>query len=47
MHARWITAGNTAELAVYPGGAYGFTLFPNAVSEQASTRMDAFLRAVT
>ena len=28
MHARWIAAGNEAELAVYPGGAHGFTLFP-------------------
>ena len=47
MLARWIAAGNTAELAIYPGGAHGFTLFPNALSEQASARMDAFLRAVT
>ena len=47
MHARWIAAGNRAELAIYPGGAHGFTLFPNALSEQASARMDAFLREVT
>src|SRR5690349_1961072 len=23
MHARWIAAGNDAELAIYPGGAHG------------------------
>src|SRR5579863_2057936 len=35
MHARWLAAGNEGELAIYPGGAHGFTLFPNALSEQA------------
>ena len=47
MHARWIAAGNEAELAIYPGGAHGFTLFPNSLSQAASARMDAFLRSVT
>src|SRR6201996_9558348 len=47
MCSRWIAAGNAAELAIYPGGAHGFTLFPNALSEQASARMDAFLREVS
>jgi acetyl esterase/lipase len=46
MHARWIAAGNPAELAIYPGGAHGFTLFPNALSTEAAARMDAFLNAV-
>jgi len=46
MHARWVTAGNSAELAIYPGGAHGFTLFPNALSEAAADRMDAFLNRV-
>jgi acetyl esterase/lipase len=45
MHARWIAAGNAAELAVYPGGAHGFTLFPNALAEAAAAKMDAFLAA--
>jgi len=47
MHARWVAAGNEAELAVYPGGAHGFTLFPNAVADRAAAAMDAFLRRVT
>jgi acetyl esterase len=47
MHARWIAAGNEAELAIHPGGAHGFTLFPNNLSQAASARMDEFLRRVT
>jgi len=43
MHARWVAAGNEAELAVYPGGAHGFTLFPSDLSRSAICRMDAFL----
>jgi acetyl esterase/lipase len=47
MHARWVAAGNQAELAIYPGGAHGFTLFPSTLADQASARMDDFLRRVT
>ncbi len=47
MHARWVAAGNEAELAIFPGGAHGFTLFPNALATKAAERMDAFLRRVT
>ena len=46
MHARWIAAGNDAELAIYPGGAHGFTLFPNDLSKAATAKMDAFLNHV-
>lgn len=46
MHARWVAAGNDAELAIYPGGAHGFTLFPNALAEKAGVRMDAFMKRV-
>lgn len=46
MHARWIAAGNGAELAIYPGGAHGFTLFPNELSRAATAKMDAFLNRV-
>jgi acetyl esterase len=45
-HARWVVAGNEAELAIYPGGAHGFTLFPNELSRKATARMDAFLNSV-
>lgn len=47
MHARWIAAGNEADLAIYPGGAHGFTLFPNRLAEEAAARSEAFLRQVT
>jgi len=46
MHARWVAAENAAELAIYPGGAHGFTLFPNDLSKAATARMDAFLNSV-
>lgn len=46
MHARWVAAGNKAELTIYPGGAHGFTLFPNELSENATARMEAFLNRV-
>ena len=46
MYGRWVAAGNEAELAVYPGGAHGFTLFPNGLADKASARMDAFLAGV-
>jgi acetyl esterase len=46
MYARWIAAGNAAELAIHPGGAHGFTLFPNKLAEQAEARMVAFLQRV-
>jgi acetyl esterase/lipase len=46
MHARWVAADNDAELAIYPGGAHGFTLFPNDHSKSATARMDAFLNRV-
>jgi acetyl esterase/lipase len=47
MYGRWLAAGNTGELAIYPGGAHGFTLFPNKLAEQAEARMVAFLTRVS
>ena len=46
MYARWIAAGNEAELAVYPGGAHGFVAFPGEISKAANARSDAFLGRV-
>ena len=46
MHARWVAAGNEAELAIYPGGSHGFTLFPSDLAKAATARMDAFLNRV-
>lgn len=43
MYARWIAAGNRAELAIYPGGAHGFTSFPYTLGKEAHARMDDFL----
>lgn len=48
MYARYIVAGNRAELAIYPGGAHAFNYFPMiGISEQANARMDAFLARET
>ena len=43
MYTRWIAAGNRAELAIYPGGVHGFTLFPSSLATAANARCDAFL----
>jgi acetyl esterase len=47
MHARWVAAGNETELAIYPGGPHGFTLFPNRLAAESAARSEAFLRGVT
>jgi acetyl esterase len=47
MYARWMAAGNQAQLAVYPGGAHGFTAFPFALAAAANARVDAFLAQAT
>ena len=43
MHARWIVAGNTAELAVYPGAIHGFNAFPLKAAEQANQKIADFI----
>jgi acetyl esterase/lipase len=44
MHARWIAAGNEAELAVYPGGIHAFNMFPFPMADEANARIDGFLK---
>ncbi|MGH8219450.1 MAG: alpha/beta hydrolase [Steroidobacteraceae bacterium] len=44
MYARWIAAGNEAELAIYPGAAHAFNVFPMPQAAQANARIDAFLK---
>ena len=43
MHARWVAAGNTSELAVYPGGVHGFTAYDFGLAREARSRSAVFL----
>jgi acetyl esterase/lipase len=43
MSARWLAAGNRAELAVVPGGVHGFNLFPLPVTKAANERCRKFV----
>lgn len=45
MHARWIAAGNTATLEIYPGACHGFIAFPNTQAAQSVKSQIAFLNA--
>jgi acetyl esterase len=48
LHARWIAAGNEAELAMYPGAPHAFNIFPLPQGPAANARIDAFLaRAIS
>jgi acetyl esterase len=44
MSARWMAAGNAAEVAVYPGGIHGFNTMPFPLGARASGRIDAFIQ---
>ena len=43
MAARWSAAGNSAELAIHPGGVHGFNLFPMPLGEAANRRCMSFV----
>jgi acetyl esterase/lipase len=44
LHARWIAAGNEAELAIYPGAPHAFNALPMPQGPAADARIDAFLK---
>ena len=46
MHARWLAAGNDAEIAVHPGLPHAFPLMPIKASEAANHRCNEFIRQV-
>jgi acetyl esterase len=48
MHARWMAAGNGAELAIYPGAPHAFNALSLPQGREADARIDAFLaRAIS
>ncbi|EIM28738.1 alpha/beta hydrolase [Microvirga lotononidis] len=46
MASRWAAAGNTTELAVWPGGCHVFIRFDSVLSEQALARIDGFIEGL-
>jgi len=45
MYMKWISAGNTGELAIYPGGIHGFTFLQTQLSRAAAERSERFIAA--
>ena len=43
MASRWVAAGNTTDLAIWPGGCHVFIRFDSALSKQALSRIDGFI----
>lgn len=43
MHARWIAAGNAAELAAYTGCPHGFNFFPLSAGKRSLAQQIRFL----
>ena len=47
MYMRWLTAGNAAELAVYPGGIHAFDALPLEIANRANARIRKFISEMT
>jgi hypothetical protein len=45
MHGRWLAAGNSSEVAIYPGGTHLFTAQPTPIGREARAGIESFLRA--
>jgi acetyl esterase len=45
MYARWLSAGNEADLLIYPGGIHGFITMPTSQAEEARKEVLKFLKA--
>jgi len=42
FYSRWIAAGNSADLQIFPGAPHGFDIFPTREGKQATKTIDAF-----
>jgi len=47
MASRWAAAGNTVDLAIYPGGVHAFDAFPTTIGLTARQRMHRFIAEAT